>query len=104
MDCINLSKLLNFSDILSLVNIFIAIGVPLYIFCKWKDQKKYEVIALSSSTILREILDLREEISRIYNYHNRDETQRIAEQREYLGKKRDFIESELKAIFSELKN
>lgn len=92
----------NWSIILTILNIIVTIIVPYYIYSKWNNQKKYEVISNSASIILKEILILREDAIYIYTYYKKDDVEKNRENLKLIAEKSDFIESELKAIGNEI--
>lgn len=98
MICIDFNSL-NWGNLASYLSIFtsiVSILIAWYIFKSWENQKRKEVIAYDSNIILKEIMELRENILRTRNVGSIDHIYI-----EYVADKRDFIELILKQIHNE---
>ena len=76
--------------------------VPLYLFSKWKQQKKYEVIANSTSLLLQEIKKLNSEFYHFFLLQKQGRISDKSAQKKYFFNKLLSINIELKAIQAEL--
>lgn len=90
------------SDWLAITNILltiISITVAIHIYNKWKTQKQIERISDISSLLLKEVINIKNEIISINSTFSINDEVNL-DVKEILGKKRDFIEFELNSICS----